>query len=285
MGAGDDVFQWNPGDGNDTLEGQDGVDTMLFFGANIAENINVAANGGRVLFFRDIAVGDDGPRTTSRASTSSALGGADNIVVGDLSGTDLTQAGLDLRGPNGGGDGAADTVTVNGTNGDDVFGAAGDAGGINVFGLPGRGQRLLPGAGERPADAQWPRRRGQRECYLAGGRRHPAHDERRPRRRRASSAARVTTWSTAATATTLALMGAGDDTFAWNPGDDNDTLEGQDGFDTMLFNGAAIAENITVFGERRTGELLPRHRVGDDGPERRRGHRPQRARRCRHDRR
>ena len=44
-----------------------------------------------------------------------ALGGADNIVVGDLSGTDLTAIGADLRGPNGGGDGAADTVTVNGT--------------------------------------------------------------------------------------------------------------------------------------------------------------------------
>ena len=39
------------------------------------------------------------------------LGGADNIVVGDLSGTDLTQAGLDLRGPDGGGDGASDSVT------------------------------------------------------------------------------------------------------------------------------------------------------------------------------
>ncbi len=38
-----------------------------------------------------------------------ALGGADNIVVGDLSGTDVTQIDLDLRGPNGGGDGAIDT--------------------------------------------------------------------------------------------------------------------------------------------------------------------------------
>src|SRR3712207_4782290 len=64
-----------------------------------------------------------------------ALGGADNIVVGDLSGTDLTRLDLDLRGPNGGGDGAADTVTVNGTQGADVFGAAGDAGGILVYGL------------------------------------------------------------------------------------------------------------------------------------------------------
>ena len=61
-----------------------------------------------------------------------ALGGADNIVVGDLSGTDMTQAGLDLRGPDGGGDGAADSITVNGSQGNDVFGAAGDAGGIDV---------------------------------------------------------------------------------------------------------------------------------------------------------
>ena len=42
---------------------------------------------------------------------------------------------IDLRGPNGGGDGAADTVTVNATNGADVFGVAGDAGGVSVFGL------------------------------------------------------------------------------------------------------------------------------------------------------
>ena len=55
MGAGDDIFVWNPGDDNDTLEGQDGTDTMLFNGANVAENIDISANGGRVLFFRDIA--------------------------------------------------------------------------------------------------------------------------------------------------------------------------------------------------------------------------------------
>ena len=134
MGAGDDVFQWDPGDGNDTLEGQDGVDKMLFFGSNASENIDIVANGGRVLFFRNVANVtmdlDDVEEIDFRA-----LGGADNIVVGDLSGTDMTEIGLDLRGPNGGGDGAADTVTVNGTNGADVFGAAGDAGGVSVFGL------------------------------------------------------------------------------------------------------------------------------------------------------
>ena len=42
----------------------------------------------------------------------------------------MTDIGLDLRGPNGGGDGATDSVTVTGTNGDDAFGVAGDAGGV-----------------------------------------------------------------------------------------------------------------------------------------------------------
>ena len=134
MGANDDVFQWDPGDGNDTFEGQDGTDTMLFFGSGADENVDIVANGGRVLFLRNVANVvmdlDDVEAVDFRA-----LGGADNVVVGDLSGTDLVNTGLDLRGPNGGGDGAADTVTANGTNGADVFGASGDAGGVNVFGL------------------------------------------------------------------------------------------------------------------------------------------------------
>ena len=54
LGAGDDVFQWDPGDGSDTVEGQDGTDTMLFNGANISENIDISANGGRVRFTRDV---------------------------------------------------------------------------------------------------------------------------------------------------------------------------------------------------------------------------------------
>ena len=47
MGAGDDTFVWNPGDGSDTVEGQDGLDTMLFNGANINEKIDISANGER----------------------------------------------------------------------------------------------------------------------------------------------------------------------------------------------------------------------------------------------
>jgi Ca2+-binding RTX toxin-like protein len=244
MGAGDDAFQWNPGDGNDTLEGQDGFDTMLFFGANIAENIDVSANGGRVLFTRNIASVmmdlDDVESTEFRA-----LGGADNVVVGDLSGTDMTRIDLDLRGPNGGGDGAADTVTVNGTQGADVFGAAGDAGGINVFGLQARvnvffqeqaNDRLALNAlgGDDVVDATSLEADGI-QLTMNGG-----------------LGADVFLGSegddliNGGDGNDTAFMGAGDDTFVWNPGDDNDTLEGQAGFDTMLFNGSNIAENIDV---------------------------------------
>ena len=88
LGAGDDVFQWDPGDGNDTIEGQDGIDLMLFFGSNASENINIVANGGRALFLRDVANVTMDLNDVERIEFR-ALGGADNIMVGDLSGTDV----------------------------------------------------------------------------------------------------------------------------------------------------------------------------------------------------
>jgi Ca2+-binding RTX toxin-like protein len=136
MGAGDDTFVWNPGDDNDTLEGQDGFDTMLFNGANVAEQINILANGGRVLFTRDIAnVTMDLNDVESIDFT--ARGGADSITVHDLSGTDVTEVNLNLESTPGSGvgDGQPDSVTVTGTNGDDVILAVGDSTGTSVLGL------------------------------------------------------------------------------------------------------------------------------------------------------
>jgi Ca2+-binding RTX toxin-like protein len=43
-----------------------------------------------------------------------------------------------------------------------------------------------------------------------------------------------------------ALMGGGDDTFIWDPGDGSDKVEGQRGSDTMVFNGANAAEQVDV---------------------------------------
>ena len=44
----------------------------------------------------------------------------------------------------------------------------------------------------------------------------------------------------------LALLGPGNDTFVWDPGDGSDTVEGQAGADTMLFNGANVSEQVDV---------------------------------------
>jgi Ca2+-binding RTX toxin-like protein len=133
MGSGDDTFVWNPGDDNDTLEGQDGFDRMRFNGAVIAETIDISANGGRVTFFRNIAsVFMD--LNDVEGIDHNALGGADNVVVNDLSGTDVVEVNTNL-GVNGFGDAAVDNVIVHGTNGDDVAQVAGDAAGTSVFGL------------------------------------------------------------------------------------------------------------------------------------------------------
>ena len=136
MGAGDDVFVWNPGDDNDTVEGQDGVDTLLFNGANIAENIDISANGGRVQFLRNVANVSMDLNDVEHIDFN-ALGGADNIVVNDLSGTDVTEVNINLAGTLGGsaGDNQPDTITINATSGDDVIQIVGDANGVTILGL------------------------------------------------------------------------------------------------------------------------------------------------------
>ena len=245
LGAGDDDFQWNPGDGNDTLEGQDGDDEMLFFGANIDENVDIVANGGRVIFLRNVANVtmdlDDVEGIDFRA-----LGGADHITVGDLNGTDIVPIALDLRGPNGGGDGAADTVAVNGTQAQDVFSAAGNAGGVDVLGLKARvgiyGQEqandrlTLNGlGGDDTIDAT---------TLAADGIQLTENGGLGADRMLGSAGDDLVTGGDG---NDTVLLRDGDDTFVWNPGDDNDELDGEAGFDAMRFNGANVAENIDVF--------------------------------------
>ena len=95
LGAGNDTAQWDPGDGSDIVEGQAGTDTLLFNGANIAENINVFANGGRAILSRDVAAITMDMNDVEHIRIN-ALGGADNIIVGDMTGTDVTLVDINL---------------------------------------------------------------------------------------------------------------------------------------------------------------------------------------------
>src|SRR6185503_9049567 len=113
-------FPWNPGDGNDVVEGQAGNDTLLFNGANISEKINISANGQRLRFTRDIAniTMDCNEVETIQFN---ATGGSDEITVNDLSGTGVVNVNLDLHAPIGANttDGSPDTIILNGSTNDD----------------------------------------------------------------------------------------------------------------------------------------------------------------------
>jgi Ca2+-binding RTX toxin-like protein len=136
LGAGDDTFVWDPGDGSDRVEGEAGNDRMVFNGANVAEKFDLSANGNRLRFFRDVGNVTMDTAGVERVDLN-ALGGADQVNVNDLSGTDVSSLNVDLAGSLGGatGDGAADSVAVNGTNGNDAIDVSGDAQVVKVSGL------------------------------------------------------------------------------------------------------------------------------------------------------
>jgi Ca2+-binding RTX toxin-like protein len=138
LGRGDDSFTWDPGEGSDVIEGQSGLDTMVFNGANAPaiEDVVMSANGGRLTFLRqpaNIRMDTDDVEIVD----FNAVGGLDTVTVNDLTGTDVIQTNLDLASALGGDapDGADDNVVVNGTDGDDNIRIAGNGSGADVTGL------------------------------------------------------------------------------------------------------------------------------------------------------
>jgi Ca2+-binding RTX toxin-like protein len=254
LGAGDDTFVWDPGDGNDTIEGQDGTDTMRFNGANVPERVALSANGNRLKFLRD-----PGSVTMDTAGVErvdfNALGGADLVSVNDLTGTGVSDVNVDLAGTLGGanGDGQADSVIVDGTNGNDRINVSGDASGVAVSGLAA----LVAIQHQEPNDGLAVNGLGGNDAISAAA--------------LAAQAITLTLDGGAGDDTIaggqgietllgsegndsidgnggndLALLGAGDDTFVWDPGDGSDVVEGQDGTDTMRFNGANVSEQVDL---------------------------------------
>ncbi|HET7845516.1 MAG TPA: CHRD domain-containing protein [Xanthomonadales bacterium] len=131
LGGDDDVFVWNPGDDNDVVEGQAGNDVLRFNASNAAEIVDVFANGGRVTLFRNVAAVTMDLDDVEQLDLA-LFGGVDAVNLGDLSGTDLVRARLDLRAGAGGGDAAVDAVTVAGSNLDDAIALADSGGDVSL---------------------------------------------------------------------------------------------------------------------------------------------------------
>jgi Ca2+-binding RTX toxin-like protein len=325
LGAGADRFVWDPGDASDVVEGQDGADVLDFNGNGASENVDVAANGGRVRVFRNVANVtmdlDDVERVNWRA-----FGGADNAIVGDMSGTDLTAVDIDLSAIGGGGDAETDTVTTHGTGGPDTVSVASLAGAVVVSGLAAT--TAVTGSEAAGDQVNVATLAGSDETTMGVGVSGPAEinfdggvasDTARFNGGAAAdpialissgTEVRTTAPATAPFDTTsvethvvsglggadtitgagnlavltrlffdggeandvlrggngadillggngndavdgnlgndLALLGAGADRFAWDPGDGSDTVEGQDGADALDFNGNTASEGIDV---------------------------------------
>ena len=120
LGAGNDAFIWNPGNGSDTVEGGADFDLLVFNGGG---NFTISANGTRTRLAVGSATMDvnDVERIESTASA-----GDDVVTVQNLNGTDVTQLTVNL----GAGDDVLDAsllaagqveLTVNAGLGDDVL--------------------------------------------------------------------------------------------------------------------------------------------------------------------
>ena len=246
LGAGDDVFQWDPGDGSDTVEGEAGTDTLVFNGANINERMDISANGERARLTRDIGNITMDLNGVEHIEVN-ARGGADTVTVNDLTGTDVKQVAIDLAGTpgSGQGDGAADSVTVNGTGGNDHITVASSGASVVVNGLaaqvtiagaePDKDSLVVNGAAGNDTINASALTAGQINLTINGD----AGDD-------VITGSQGDDQVIGGQGSDTALLGAGNDTFIWNPGDGSDTVDGQAGNDTLQFNGAAIAEKIDV---------------------------------------
>ena len=257
LGTGNDTFVWNPGDGSDVVEGQDGTDTLQFNGANIAEKIDITANGSRARFTRDVASITMDLNSVEHINFT-ALGGADNITVGDLTGTGVTQVSLDLSGVpgSGTGDGSVDHVTVTGTGGNDTIQVTAAGSSVSVNGLAA--QISITGAeGAAVTDvltinagngndtinaATMPA--GSIGLVIDGGAGNDVIT--------GSAGADTLIGGTGSDTVTggqgndSADLGDGNDTFVWNPGDGSDVVEGGAGTDTLVFDGSNLAERFDI---------------------------------------
>jgi Ca2+-binding RTX toxin-like protein len=254
LGNGDDTFVWNPGDGSDTVEGGAGMDTLQFNGSNVGEKINLSANGTRARLTRDVGAVTMDLNGMEQINIV-ALGGADNVTIGDLTKTGIKLVNIDLSGTpgSGQGDAQADTVSVNGTNGNDQIQISSSGASVRVAGLAAEIDIVGTDAGDILSVSAG---NGNDTINASGVQSSPMNlvlDGGAGNDTIIGSGGNDTLLGgdgndtvTGGRGNDVALLGSGNDTFVWNPGDGSDTVEGQDGTDTLVFNGSNAGENMDI---------------------------------------
>ena len=247
-GDGDDQIVWNPGDGSDVVEGEDGQDTMVFVGGNGSETVDISAVGQRLRFFRNpanITMDCDGVEEV----VFRAAAGNDAVTVNDLTGTLVRHVSIDLFGSQ------TNTVVINGTGTNDIITVTGSTNNVDAVGLTatvsvsGGEQGVdelvinsLAGADVVDASAV---KAGTIDLTLNGG----IGDD-------VLIGGEGNDLLVGGPGTDTEFGGDGDDTSLWNPGDGNDLVEGEQGQDTLLFNGANIVEHMDILANGQRLRLL-----------------------------
>ena len=263
LGAGNDMFTWKPGDGSDFVDGGKGDDTLVFDGAGINETVNISSSAlGLASFTRDAANITMTLNKVERIEFN-ALGGQDKITVKDLGRTDVEEVAIDLGGALGaaGGDAQVDQVVAEGTNGADTIevlagGTSATVGGLpaslTIADLEAADQLVIVGLDGNDTISAATVPAGVMQLTIDGG---AGND--------------TIVGSVGADAliggagndavrggrgNDVASLGDGDDIFTWDPGEGSDVVEGQAGFDAMVFNGNNVDERVDISanGERAT---------------------------------
>lgn len=226
-GEDNDTFVWPLGSPADLMGGDGGTDTLQVIGSAAAAVVSLTATATEINVF-DSSTGAAVVAAVEQVILQPGQG-ADQIFVGTTAGSTVQKVTLDLRATptSTGGDGAADSIVVNGTNGVDNVSLAGSGGSFTISGLAptiviqgSEGVRdtltLNTGAEVDVVDAQG----------LAGGLIRLIF--------RGGSSNDTLTGS------------RGDDLFTWFPGDGSDIIEGGIGNDTLQFSGSNIGEVLTL---------------------------------------
>jgi Ca2+-binding RTX toxin-like protein len=97
LGAGDDTFNWRASDGSDRVEGQTGTDALTMSGSSAGETFEASSAGARLRASRSNANGAEVLDTGGiEALSTLSFGGADTLVVNDVTGSDLKNVDANL---------------------------------------------------------------------------------------------------------------------------------------------------------------------------------------------